>query len=218
MTQIKALLFDLDGVIVHTAQYHYIAWKEIASGLGYDLTIDDNEKLKGLSRADSLRQILHLADVQLDETTFHQYMDEKNQRYLSYISALSSSDALPGVISFIRESRRRGLKIGLGSASKNARQTIERLGLAADFDVIVDGTNVRRSKPDPEVFLKGAAALGVSPGQAIVFEDAQAGIDAARSGGFHVVAVAPDDRLTNYDVRIDSFEHQAILPLFETVL
>jgi len=203
---IKACIFDLDGVIVDTAKYHFIAWRRLANSLGFDFTEADNEKLKGVSRMESLDLILQWGGVDADHDTRLELADRKNNWYVEYISAMHPDEILPGVLEFLAELRERKIQIGLGSASKNARTIIHCLDLEDAFECIIDGNKHTKSKPDPEVFLLAAQALGVPPAQAIVFEDAAKGVDAALNGGFYAVGVGSPDVLGHAHFVIPGFE------------
>ncbi len=185
----KGAIFDLDGVIVDTAVFHYIAWRELANELGFEFTESDNERLKGVSRMTSLDILLSVGNVSASEEQKQQWAAEKNDRYVNLLKNLNEKSMLDGVKEYILKLRSEGTKIALGSASKNAPFILERLGIFDLFDAVVDGNSVSKAKPDPEVFLKGAELLGLNPEECTVFEDSQAGIDAAINGGFHTVAV-----------------------------
>ncbi len=203
---IKAFIFDLDGVIVETSHFHYEAWKKIAYKVnGYELTREDNDLLKGVSRIKSLDIILDLAKASLDQKDKDALLIEKNDDYLNLIQDLKQSDLLSGALDFLNASRDAGIKIGLGSASKNARLVLESTGIMGMFEAIVDGTNVVKGKPDPEVFLKGAGLLGFKPNEIVVFEDALKGIQAANSGGFHSVGINIETELSAFN--LNSFEN-----------
>lgn len=202
----KACLFDLDGVIVDTARYHYIAWKALANELGFDFTEKDNERLKGVSRMDSLNILLEIGGVQLDETEKLRLASKKNEHYVDFIAKMKPDEILPGVLDFLQLLKESGVKIALGSASKNAPMILERLNLLPWFDAIIDGNSVSKAKPDPEVFLNGAKALQVDPADCIVFEDAQAGVEAAIRGGMHVVGIGDTETLNQADLVIAGFE------------
>jgi len=204
--KIKACLFDLDGVIVDTAKYHFIAWKEMAAELGFDFSEQENELLKGVSRMRSLDILLDIGKIAKTETEKKVLAEGKNRRYLEYVSRMSEEEILPGVTRFLDDLRRNGILIALGSASKNAPLILERIKLKEKFDVVVDGNSVSRAKPDPEVFLKGAELLGVKPGECLVFEDAQAGIEAALNGGMCVIGVGSPENLSNADYYIPGFK------------
>lgn len=203
---IKACLFDLDGVIVDTAKYHYLAWKELASSLGIEFNEEHNENLKGVGRMESLDYILELGAVQKTDDEKARLAHEKNERYKVLVSSLDAQGILPGVKAFLEELRGQGIGIGLGSSSKNARPVLDYLGLKSYFDVIIDGTDIRNSKPDPEVFILGASALDLDPSEIVVFEDAQAGIEAAIRGGFMSVGVGSEDELSAADFVISGFD------------
>lgn len=189
MANIKALLFDLDGVIVSTEKNHFIAWRETARKLGISFSEEDNEALKGVNRVDSLKQILILGNKTLSSEAFESLLDYKNNIYLDSISTLSEANLLPGVYALLRQAQSMEVKIGLGSSSKNALMILERLGIKRFFDVIIDGNGVTYPKPHPEVFLNGAKALGFHPSECLVFEDAMSGVTAAKEGGFLIIGV-----------------------------
>lgn len=173
------IIFDLDGVIVDTAKYHYLAWRNLAEELGFEFTEEQNELFKGVSRKRCLEILLDIGNVEASQKDFDRWMVEKNEDYLKYIEKMNASEILPDVprvLEFFKESN---LPIALGSASKNARPILEKVELLHYFDTIVDGNNVTKAKPDPEVFLIAADKLGVSPENCVVFEDAVAGIKAA---------------------------------------
>ena len=204
---IKACIFDLDGVIVDTAKYHYLAWKELARGLGFDFTEKDNERLKGVSRMRSLDILLEIADLRLDEETKLKYADQKNKRYVEYIIKMTPDEILPGVMDLLKELKSKKIKAALGSASKNAMTILKQIDLIEYFDVVIDGTKVSNAKPDPEVFLKGAENLQVKPEECIVFEDAEAGIEAALNGGFKCIGIGSPKNLWKAHKVISNFEN-----------
>lgn len=175
----KGFIFDLDGVIVDTAKYHYLAWKKIANELGIDFTHEHNELLKGVSRVRSLDIILGLGNVEASQDQKDQWLVQKNEEYLTYLVDMDQSEILPGVMSVLEFLKANQQPIALGSASKNARPILEKTGILSYFDVIVDGNDVSNAKPDPEVFLQAAQKLGVPNENSIVFEDSVAGIQAA---------------------------------------
>jgi len=203
---IKACIFDLDGVIVDTAKYHYLAWKELARGLGFDFTEKDNEQLKGVSRMRSLDILLEIGNKKTDEEMKLKYAESKNNKYLEYILKMTPDEILPGVIAFLDEIKALQIQTALGSASKNAMTILNRVKMNKYFDVVVDGTKVSKAKPDPEVFLKAAHELGVKPEECIVFEDALAGIEAAINGGFKTVGVGSPEILGKADIVIPGLE------------
>ena len=181
MSNTKAFIFDLDGVIVDTARYHYLAWQKIAAALNIDFTHEHNELLKGVSRVRSLDIILELGKVTASQEDKDKWLIQKNEDYLSYLVNMDESEILPGVFAVLQFLKEKKQPIALGSASKNARPILEKTGLLPYFDAIVDGNDVTNAKPDPEVFLVAAKLLGTAPEQAIVFEDSVAGIQAANS-------------------------------------
>lgn len=185
----KAFIFDLDGVIVDTAKYHYLAWKELANQLGFDFTVEQNELLKGVSRVRSLEILLDLGKVQLSEDEKAKYLHEKNEQYLQYIAKMDHSEILPGIDELLQYLKSNNIPYSLGSASKNARLILQTLNLIDLFDAIVDGNDVSTAKPDPEVFLIAAEKLGKQPEDCIVVEDAQAGIQAANSAGMTSIGI-----------------------------
>jgi beta-phosphoglucomutase len=199
MNKIKACLFDLDGVVVDTAKYHYLAWNRLANSLGFNFTEKDNERLKGVSRMRSLEILLSVGKVNPSEKEKLKMAKEKNDWYVEYISKLDESEILPGVKEFLIELRQNGIKIALGSASKNSMIILNNLNLTSYFDAIIDGNKVSKAKPDPEVFLLGARELNVQPSECVVFEDAQAGIDAAKAANMKVIGIGQKDVLVNVD-------------------
>ena len=203
MSHIRACIFDLDGVIVDTAVYHYRAWKRLANELGFDFTEDDNEKLKGISRVQSLELILGWGGVEKTPAEKLELATRKNTWYVEMIQAMTPEEILPGAKEFLSEVKAAGLKSALGSASKNSGLILERTGLLSFFDVIIDGNVVSASKPDPQVFLKGAEALQIPPNQCVVFEDAVAGVEAARAGGMKVVGIGSPEILRDADVVVN---------------
>jgi beta-phosphoglucomutase len=189
VARVKALLFDLDGVIVSTEKNHFEAWRETASKLGISFSEHDNEALKGVNRVDSLKQILSHGNKTVSDEEFESLLVFKNDMYLDSITTLSMADLLPGVYELLLQARSMGIKIGLGSSSKNAPMILNRLGITELFDVIIDGNGVTHPKPNPEVFLNGAKALELSPAECLVFEDASSGVAAAKAGGFMAIGV-----------------------------
>ena len=183
------MLFDLDGVIVSTEKNHFEAWRETASKLGIAFSEHDNEALKGVNRVDSLKQILKLGNKTVSAEEFESLLVFKNDMYLDSITTLSKDDLLPGVHALLLQAKSMGVKIGLGSSSKNAPMILTRLGITDLFDVIIDGNGVTHPKPDPEVFLNGAKALALAPSDCLVFEDASSGVAAAKAGGFIAIGV-----------------------------
>lgn len=192
---IKACLFDLDGVLVDTARYHFIAWKRLSESLGVPFTEHDNEQLKGVSRVESLEYILRKGKLHADDEHKQQWMDTKNKWYLELVSTMHPDELLPNVRNFLKELKDAGYLIGLGSSSKNAQMILDKTGITPFFDTVVDGRHTTHSKPHPEVFVKGAHNLGVLPSETVVFEDALSGIDAALSGGFYAIGLGQPEVL-----------------------
>ncbi|WP_068691352.1 beta-phosphoglucomutase [Culturomica massiliensis] len=201
----KGCIFDLDGVIVDTAKYHYLAWKKIADEFGFVFTEKDNERLKGISRMASLDILLSIGGVHLSEGEKLQVADKKNEIYLGYILKMTPDEVLPGVLTFLKTLRDQGIKISLGSASKNAKTILHQVGIENLFDAVADGTNVSKAKPDPEVFLKGAELLNLSPADCVVFEDARAGIEAAHRAGMKCVGIGDSVTLREADTVVGGF-------------
>jgi beta-phosphoglucomutase len=202
ITEMRAAIFDLDGVIVDTARYHYLAWKRLAYEFSFDFTESDNERLKGVSRARSLDILLEIGGITLDDASKVELAARKNAWYVDYISRMGASEILPGAAEYLQILRKRGVRTALGSASKNAPLILERLGITPLFDAIVDGNKVSQAKPDPEVFLRAAVELSIPPASCVVFEDAEAGIEAALRAGMGVVGIGKPDRLQEADMLI----------------
>ncbi|PRD47099.1 beta-phosphoglucomutase [Sphingobacterium haloxyli] len=198
------VIFDLDGVLVDTAVFHYQAWKRLAKQLDFDFTEAENEQLKGVSRVDSLNLILKWANKNVSAEEKEQLAMLKNTWYLELVENMKDGDVLPGTTKLLIYLKTTGKKIALGSASKNAVRILEKTGILHYFDAIIDGNAVIRSKPDPEVFLKAAASVGTSPTACVVLEDAQAGIEAARAANMRVIAVDASSALANYDARVEN--------------
>lgn len=201
----KGLLFDLDGVLADTAKYHFLAWREIAGELGIEFTIKDNERLKGVSRERSFEIVLEVGNKTMAKEEQKKYCERKNERYLSYIQKMEADEILPGVREFLEDARKKGYLISLGSASKNSALILDRLNITHYFDAVIDGTKVTKAKPDPEVFVKGAEALGLPCNSCIVFEDAEAGIEAAHRGGMKAIGVGTKENLPEADIVIPGF-------------
>lgn len=203
--EIKGFIFDLDGVIANTADLHYRAWCKIGDQWGFNLSKAQNEELKGVSRKDSILKIANWAGKSFTNEDLDAFAFEKNKNYLSYCQTLGTKDILPGVYDFINASMNKGLKLAVGSASKNAKIILQKLGILDLFSIIVDGNMVQNSKPDPEVFIKGAEILELEPKSCVVFEDSQAGIQAAINAGMFSVGVGQED-LESCNYRIKNFE------------
>jgi beta-phosphoglucomutase len=192
MTNKKAFIFDLDGVIVDTAKYHFLAWQKLAHELGIEFTPEHNEELKGVSRVRSLEIILELGNIQASQEDKDKWLIQKNEEYLSYLVDMDESEILPGVLPVLHYLKDHNQLIALGSASKNAKPILEKTGILHLFDAIVDGNDVSNAKPDPEVFLRAAQHLNVSNENSIVFEDSVAGIQAANIANMISVGIGDE--------------------------
>jgi beta-phosphoglucomutase len=201
---IRGFIFDLDGVLTDTAEYHYRGWKRLADEEGVPFERADNEALRGIPRRESLMLILK-GRTYPDEKIL-EMMDRKNKYYLQFIDEITPTDLLPGARELLEEIRAAGLKSALGSASKNAPDVVRRLGIADLLDAISDGSSVERQKPAPDLFLHAAKQLDLKPDECVVVEDAAAGIEAALAGGFHTVGLGPRERVGNAEVVLDSLE------------
>lgn len=205
MNKNKGFIFDLDGVIVDTAKFHFLAWQKLANNLGFDINEAQNEQLKGVSRVNSLEKILSWGEVELSQDEFMEQMALKNDNYLSYISSMTRKDILPGVdriIEFLLDNK---IPIALGSASKNARSILEKTDLTQKFDAVVDGNDVTKAKPNPEVFLIAAEKLQVPPENCIVFEDSVAGVEAANIAGMTSIGIGKKEILHEADYIFKDF-------------
>jgi beta-phosphoglucomutase len=201
----KGFIFDLDGVIVDTAKYHFLAWQRLAKGLDIDFTEEENEQLKGVSRVRSLEKILAWGNKTISQELFNELMGKKNEEYLSFIAEMDTNEILPDVprvLNFLKENKQ---PISLGSASKNARTILERVNLMADFDAIVDGNDVSKAKPDPEVFLIAAQHLNMKPEDCIVFEDSVAGVQAANTANMISIGIGEKKVLHEADYIFSDF-------------
>lgn len=216
MSEIKACLFDLDGVLVDTARYHYIAWRELAEELGFVFTEHDNERLKGVSRAASLNILLEIGGIELGEEEKTRLAEQKNNRYVEYIAKMDSSEILPGALDFLKECQKHGIKVALGSASKNAMTILNNTGLTPYFDAIIDGTHTSAAKPDPEVFLLGAEAVNTAPQHCVVFEDAEAGVLAATRAGMRSVGIGSPETLGAANLVVPSLQQISVRTLQES--
>ena len=204
LKRVKGVIFDLDGVLVDTAVFHFQAWKRLAQELGFDFTEIENEQLKGVSRIASLEKILNWAGVDASESEKIEMAERKNRWYLDLVEQMKADEILPGSLELLHWLKKNGYQVALGSASKNAPLILEKTGMISFFDVLVDGNSVSLSKPNPEVFLKAARDLKLLPEVCLVFEDAQAGVDAARAAGMSVIGIGSN--LNGTDLSISSLE------------
>ena len=205
MSSTKGIIFDLDGVIVDTAHFHYLAWRKLANRMGFDISLHQNEQLKGVSRARSLESILSWGNKNVSASEFDKLMTSKNEEYLASISGMSEKDLLPGVAPVLEYLKENHIPFALGSASRNSRQILKSLKIHDSFTAIVDGNDVTKAKPDPEVFLIAARKLNLEPKDCIVFEDAQAGIEAARAAGMTSVGIGDATVLKDADHNFEDF-------------
>lgn len=201
----KGFVFDLDGVITDTAKYHYIAWKELAAEIGIEIDLKFNEQLKGISRMDSLERILTLGNKNdaYTEVEKEALATKKNTHYVQLLQSLTPDDLLPGVKTFLDEAKAKNMPCAIASASKNAPFILDKLGVMQDFDTIVDPATLKKGKPDPEIFIQAALALGIEPAEAVGFEDAQAGIDGIKAAGMYAVGVYSGEELHGADVIVE---------------
>ena len=201
---IKAIIFDLDGVITDTAEYHYLGWKRMAKEAGLDFDRNINENLRGVSRQKSLEIILEHNGKTISTELFSELMSKKNTYYKMYLDDITEKDYLPGIKDFIEKVRERGIKTAIASASKNAAKVIKNLNAMGLFDYIADGNSVINTKPAPDLFLFAAEKLAEKPSESVVFEDAQAGIEAAINGGFLCVGIGPQERVGKANIRYET--------------
>ncbi len=198
-------IFDLDGVVVDTAGYHYLAWKKLADDLGIPFTKIDNERFKGVSRKRCLEILLEMGNIRVSPEQFDRWLQEKNEDYLSYINSMDETEILPDVIKVLDYLKNRNIPMALGSASKNARAILEKVKLIPYFNTVVDGNAVTKAKPDPEVFMKAAEALDIAAEHCVVFEDARAGIKAANAAGMKSVGIGNSEVLSEADHNFKNF-------------
>jgi beta-phosphoglucomutase len=206
--EIKAFIFDLDGVLTDTAEYHFRGWKRLADEEGIPFTREDNEALRGIPRRDSLLKVLkgrHYPEEKIQEM-----MERKNNYYLEFIREITPADLLPGARELLEEIRAAGLQSAIGSASKNAGEVIDRLGIRSLLDAISDGYSVERQKPAPDLFLHAAKQLGLPPDECVVVEDAAAGVEAALAGGFRTIGIGPRERVGQAELVLPSLERQRL--------
>lgn len=202
MTEIKAFIFDVDGVLTDTVELHYRTWVRLAEEENIPFDREANDRMRGLTRPASLK--VFLGDRAVTDVQAQAYLERKNEYFLELLAELSEADLLPGVLPLLRELREARIKIGVGSASKNAREVVRRLGVASFIDAYADGHAVERSKPAPDVFLAAAHLLGAPPGACVVVEDAEAGIEAAHNAGMRVVGIGPCARVQAADLPVES--------------
>lgn len=207
MNNIYAIIFDLDGVICSTDQYHYLAWKALADRLGIPFDEQVNSQLRGVSRTESLEIVLGERSADYSEEQKEALANEKNEIYKSYLSSMTPGDLSKEVRMTLHTLRRRGYLLAIGSSSKNTQQILKQLGLGDFFDAIADGTMITKSKPDPEVFLLAASMLGVSPENAIVIDDAESGVRAAKAGRFRAIGIRTEGNDPDSDITIKKLQN-----------
>lgn len=207
---IKGFIFDLDGVITDTAELHYDAWKKLSDEMNWEFDRELNEKLRGISRMDSIHVIMDHNGVALDESTVVELATKKNDIYVESLDNMTPDDYLPGARELLTHIRSEGYRVALGSASKNAHKVLKQLNAVHFFDVIGDGNSVTKSKPAPDIFLYASDKLRLQPESCIVFEDAEKGIDAAKAGNFHSVGIGPEERVGHADIRFDTMKEATL--------
>jgi beta-phosphoglucomutase len=200
--RIEAFIFDVDGVLTDTVELHYRSWVRLAEEEGLPFSREVNEQMRGLSRPASLQ--VFLAGREISDELAQEYLERKNGYFLEELAELGEHDLAPGVLPLLLELKAAGIKIGIGSASKNAREVVCRLGIASFIDAYADGHAVQRSKPAPDVFLEAAQLLGVAPHECVVVEDAESGIEAARAAGMRVIGIGPCSRVQAADIGVES--------------
>lgn len=213
--KIKGFIFNLDGVIVDTAKYHYKAWLRLADEMGVEFPPEQHEQLRSLSRMESLEKILEWGGLYMTEAEKLHWADVKNNWYQGLIAHMTPDEVFKGVLPFLEEVREYGGKTALSSASRNAHTVLESTRLDSSFDVVLDGSAARKAKPHPDCFLQAASALGLAPSECIVFDDAVLGVQAARDGGFHTVGVGKQDDLPEADLVIPGFEGLSLSDVLE---
>lgn len=214
---IKGLIFDLDGVLVSTERNHYFAWKRTAEEIGIEFNEIDNENLRGLSRKDSLSELLKIGNKSILPTAFNELLYLKNQYYLNSISNINNKDLLPGVNDFLNKTHKMGLSLAVGSSSKNAHFILEKTKIKHYFGSIIDGNMVRKPKPDPEVFINASYGLNLNPVNCLVFEDAKSGVESAKSGLFKVVGVGNKNIQKDCDYFVDNINEFDIEKYAESI-
>ncbi len=204
----KAIIFDLDGVLTDSAKYHYLAWKTLSEELGLTFNKEINERLKGVSRMDSFQIILEVnhAEDRFSVQEKEKLIEKKNRIYVDYIKTMTPDDILPGILPFIGHAKKAGLKLAVASVSKNAGALLSALGIADQFDYIADAAKIKKSKPDPEIFLDCAQGLRVEPENCVGIEDAQAGIEAIKAAGMQAIGIHVTITSQEPDIHLQSTE------------
>ena len=202
----RGAIFDLDGVIVDTAKYHFLAWHRLAGELGFDFTEEDNEELKGVSRMASLNILLGKGGLSFPEEKMKMLASRKNEWYVEYISEMDRNEILPGSIALLRQLNNEGIGTALATASRNSDIILDRLDIRSLFDAVVDGNQVTKAKPDPEVFVKAAEKLGLKAMECLVFEDAAAGVEGAVRAGMKCIGIGRPDNLAKADIVVSGLD------------
>lgn len=202
----RGIIFDLDGVIVSTDHYHYLAWKNMANSINVDFNEKTNDRLRGVSRRESLEIILSLGNISLPEEKKLELMNKKNNYYVSLLDNISSKDILPGVLELLNYLKNNNYKVAIGSSSKNTKKILEKIGLLYSFDAIADGTDIINSKPAPDVFLVASKKLNLNPSECMVIEDAIAGIEAAKAAGMFAVGIKDATNCNLCDLKVSSMQ------------
>jgi beta-phosphoglucomutase len=215
LMEIKGLIFDLDGVLTDTAEYHFRGWKRLADEEGIPFTREDNEALRGIPRRGSL--LIVLKGRHYPEEKIQEMMARKNNYYLEFIREITPRDLLPGARELLEEIRAAGLKSSLGSASKNASEVIDRLGIRSLLDAVSDGYSVEKQKPAPDLFLHAARQLGLPPAECVVVEDATAGVEAALAGGFRTIGIGPRERVGQAELVLPNLEGQKLADILKAL-
>ncbi|GAG60880.1 unnamed protein product [marine sediment metagenome] len=213
--KIKAVIFDLDGVITDTSEYHYRAWKRLADEEGIPFNRDDNDKLRGVSRGECLKILLNGKQVSAEQ--FQEMMDRKNEYYVELLKQMTSENILPGAKEIVLELKKRGIKTAIASVSKNTRTVLQGTGIENLFDTIVDGYSVKNTKPAPDLFLFAAKELGVKPEDCAVVEDAEAGIEAALAGNMLSIGIGPEERAGKARYRFEKIGDITLTKLLEII-
>ena len=213
--KLKAVIFDLDGVITDTSEYHYRAWKRLANEEGIPFSRDDNDKLRGVSRKECLKILLNGKQVSAEQ--FQEMMDRKNRYYVELLKQMTSKNILSGAKKLVLEIKRRGIKTAIASVSKNTRTVLQGTGIEDLFDVIVDGYSVKNTKPAPDIFLFAAKELGVKPEDCVVIEDAEAGIEAALAGKMIPIGIGPEERVGKARFRFEKIGDITLTKLSEII-
>ncbi len=215
MAKIKGLIFDLDGIITDTAEYHYLGWKQLAEEEGMEFDRDFNEKFRGVSRLECLDLLLEKNNREITFEKRKRMAERKNNYYNEYLKTIDRNNLLDGIFDILQRSKRAGYKMAIASASKNTKTVIEKLDIGDMFNAISDGYSVKKTKPAPDLFLHTAKKLNLKPEECVVFEDAKAGIDAALAANMTAVGIGPESRVGHADYRFDSVKDIDLTKILE---